>query len=65
MVQCAKGIGAIISAEEYDVIGGLCNAVAEVLARTLCGVSLDFWYSGLPWRVEVIDNTDYSTKTVI
>ena len=41
IVQCAKETGAIVSAEEHSIIGGLGSAVAEVLAQTLCSVPLE------------------------
>ncbi len=38
IVACAKETGAIVTAEEHNVIGGLGGAVCEVLGRNGCGV---------------------------
>lgn len=38
---CAKETGAIVTAEEHSVIGGLGGAVAEVLAKCGCGVPVE------------------------
>ena len=38
IVKCAKETGAIVTAEEHSVIGGLGGAVAEVLAKAGCAV---------------------------
>ena len=35
---CAKETGAVVTAEEHSVIGGLGGAVAEVLAKAGCAV---------------------------
>ena len=42
IVRCASETGAIISAEEHSIIGGLGSAVAEVLARDNCKVPQGF-----------------------
>lgn len=42
VVQCAKETGAIVSAEEHNIIGGLGSAVAEALAAAGCGVPMGF-----------------------
>ena len=36
--KCAKETGAVVTAEEHSVIGVLCGAVAEVLAKAGCAV---------------------------
>ena len=36
--KCAKETGAVVTAEEHSVIGGLGGAVAEVLAKAGCAV---------------------------
>lgn len=36
--QCARETGAVVTAEEHSVIGGLGGAVAEVLAKAGIGV---------------------------
>ena len=36
--KCAKETGAVVTAEEHSVIGGLCGAVSEVLAKAGCAV---------------------------
>ena len=36
--KCAKETGAIVTAEEHSVVGGLGGAVAEVLAKAGCAV---------------------------
>lgn len=41
LVRCAKETGAVLTAEEHNVIGGLGGAVAEALARE-CPVLMDF-----------------------
>lgn len=38
IVKCAKETGAIVTAEEHSVIGGLGGAVAEVMAKAGCTV---------------------------
>ena len=35
LIACARQTGAIVTAEEHNVFGGLGSAVAEVLAREL------------------------------
>jgi len=42
IVRCAKETGAIVTAEEHNVIGGLGSAVAEVLAQENCMVPVVF-----------------------
>lgn len=42
IVRCANETGAIISAEEHSIIGGLGSAVAEVLAKHGCGAPQGF-----------------------
>ena len=41
LIQCAKDTGAIVTAEEHNVFGGLGSAVAEVLAQS-CSVPIEF-----------------------
>ena len=41
VIDCAKGMKAVVTAEEHSVIGGLGSAIAEAL-RLEKGVSLDF-----------------------
>ncbi|MFV0321936.1 MAG: transketolase family protein [Alphaproteobacteria bacterium] len=36
--KCAKETGAFVTAEEHSVIGGLGSAIAEVMAKSDCGV---------------------------
>jgi len=38
IVKCAKETGAIVTAEEHSVIGGLGGAVAEAMAKAGCAV---------------------------
>ena len=42
VVRCAKETGAIVSAEEHNIIGGLGGAVAEVLTKNDCKVPQGF-----------------------
>ena len=42
VLRCAKETGAIVSAEEHSVIGGLGGAVAEVLAESGIGAPMGF-----------------------
>ena len=42
ILKCAAETGAIVSAEEHSVIGGLCGAVSEVLIQSSCPVPLEF-----------------------
>ena len=42
VARCAKETGAIISAEEHSIIGGLGGAVAEALAETGIGAPMGF-----------------------
>ena len=42
VVRCAKETGAIISAEEHNIIGGLGGAVAEALAESGIGAPMGF-----------------------
>ena len=42
IVRCAAETGAIISAEEHNIYGGLGSAVAEVLAKDNCKVPMGF-----------------------
>ena len=42
IVRCAKETGAIVSAEEHNIYGGLGSAVAEVLTKHGCGVTQGF-----------------------
>ena len=42
IVRCAAETGAIVSAEEHNIIGGLGSAVAEVLAAENCRVPMAF-----------------------
>lgn len=42
IVKCAEETGAIISAEEHNIIGGLGSAVAEVLSAENLGVPMGF-----------------------
>ncbi|MGI6028589.1 MAG: transketolase family protein [Candidatus Heteroscillospira sp.] len=42
ILKCARETGAIITAEEHSVIGGLGSAVAEVLAYEGAGVPVEF-----------------------
>ena len=42
IVRCASETGAIVSAEEHSIIGGLGSAVAEVLAKDNCEVPQGF-----------------------
>lgn len=42
IVRCAKETGAIVTAEEHNIFGGLGSAVAEVLAYEGCGVPTEF-----------------------
>ena len=39
--KCAKETGAIVTAEEHSVIGGLGGAVSEVLAKSGCLVPVE------------------------
>lgn len=54
IVKAARETGAIVTAEEHSVIGGLGSAVSEVIARTECvpvefvGVEDTFGHSGAP-----------------
>lgn len=41
IVKCAKETGAIVTAEEHNIIGGLGGAVAEVLVQEGCGVPVE------------------------
>jgi transketolase len=41
LIKCAKETGAIVTAEEHNIIGGLGSAVAEVLIKE-CPVPMDF-----------------------
>lgn len=40
IVQCAKETGAIVTAENHSITGGLGSAVAEVLCDQFCGVPM-------------------------
>lgn len=42
VVRCAKETGAIVSAEEHNIIGGLGSAVAEALAESGVGAPMSF-----------------------
>ncbi len=42
IVRCAKETGAIVSAEEHNIGGGLGSAAAEVLTKHGCGVTQGF-----------------------
>jgi transketolase len=42
IVRCAEETGAIVSAEEHNIYGGLGSAVAEVLTKHGCGVTQGF-----------------------
>ena len=42
IVKCAAETGAIVTAEEHNIFGGLGSAVSEVLAREACGVPTEF-----------------------
>ena len=42
IVRCAKETGAIVSAEEHNIYGGLGSAVAEVLTKHGCDVTQGF-----------------------
>ncbi len=42
ILKCARETGAIVTAEEHSVIGGLGSAVAEVLAHEGAGVPVEF-----------------------
>lgn len=54
IIKAAKETGAIVTAEEHNVIGGLGSAVTEVIARTelvpveIVGVEDTFGHSGAP-----------------
>ena len=54
IVKAARETGAIVTAEEHSVVGGLGSAVSEVVARTECvpvefvGVEDTFGHSGAP-----------------
>jgi len=41
LIRCAQETGAIVTAEEHNVYGGLGSAVAEVLSRQ-CPVPMEF-----------------------
>jgi transketolase len=41
LIKCAKETGAVVTAEEHNVVGGLGGAVAEVLVKE-CPVPMDF-----------------------
>ena len=42
IVKCAAETGAIVTAEEHNIFGGLGSAVSEVLAHEACGVPTEF-----------------------
>lgn len=42
IIKCAKETGAIVSAEEHNIIGGLGSAVAEVLSESGLNVPMSF-----------------------
>lgn len=42
IIRCASETGAIVTAEEHTVIGGLGSAVAEVVAANSCNVPVEF-----------------------
>lgn len=42
VIEAAKRTGAVVCAEEHSVIGGLGNAVAQVLAKNAIGVPTEF-----------------------
>ncbi|MDL2300534.1 transketolase family protein [Clostridiaceae bacterium OttesenSCG-928-D20] len=42
IIKCAKETGAIVTAEEHSIIGGLGSAVSEVLANAGIGVPTEF-----------------------
>ena len=42
IVKCAKETGAIVTAEEHNIFGGLGSAVSEVLAQEGIGVPVEF-----------------------
>ena len=42
VIKCAQETGAIVTAEEHNIIGGLGGAVAEVLAYAGCGAPTEF-----------------------
>ena len=42
IVRCAKETGALVTAEEHNIYGGLGSAVAEVLAQEGCAVPTEF-----------------------
>ncbi len=42
VLKCAEETGAIVSAEEHNVIGGLGSAISEVLARNCSIVPMSF-----------------------
>ncbi|MCL1917051.1 MAG: transketolase family protein [Peptococcaceae bacterium] len=41
VIKCAQETGAIVVAENHNVIGGLCSAVADVIVRT-CPIPMEF-----------------------
>ena len=45
IIERAKATGAVITAENHNIIGGLGSAVAEVLADA--GIGLPFWRVGV------------------
>ena len=42
IIKCAQETGAVVTAEEHNIIGGLGGAVAEVLAYAGCGAPTEF-----------------------
>lgn len=42
IIKCARETGAVVCAEEHNIIGGLGSAVSEVLAYEGCGVPTEF-----------------------
>ncbi|MCL5071606.1 MAG: transketolase family protein [Actinobacteria bacterium] len=68
LMQTAKKTGAIVTAEEHQIHGGLGSAVAEVLAQNypvpmeMIGVRDSFGESGEPW--ELIEHFGLGVKSI-
>lgn len=69
IIKSAKKTGAVITAEEHNVIGGLGSAVAEVLSENCpiilkrVGVQDKFGSSGVP--IELMDYYEINAKAIV
>lgn len=69
IINAAKETGAIVTAEEHNIIGGLGSAVAEVLAQShptvqeMVGVKDTFGESGVP--AELLDKYELNAAAVV